>query len=289
MGTRGLTCVFKDGDYKVAQYGQWDHYPEGQGKTILDFLTNGFDRQLFEKQLDKIVFTNKEDFKRINEELEISDTVWINMEEANRFKTAYPQLDRDMGGHILEYVQNVDADKILLTNSIDFAQDGLFCEYVYVVDLDKNTLEVFHGFQKKDPPEGSRFVGRKAGEKYGAVHLVKSFDLDNLPDEETFFTVLNLACLSDEDLAWELTCLRDGSTNYALVSEMIVNYVEEMVRSKAYTGGSSKNNLSNALDAILDDAITEDEQETVNEICDFVKSTWSDFLTHLKGVTGENI
>jgi len=28
MGTRNLTCVMKDGQYKVAQYGQWDGYPE---------------------------------------------------------------------------------------------------------------------------------------------------------------------------------------------------------------------------------------------------------------------
>ena len=36
MGTRGLTKVIdKDGITKVAQYGQWDHYPEGQGVKIL--------------------------------------------------------------------------------------------------------------------------------------------------------------------------------------------------------------------------------------------------------------
>lgn len=28
MGTRHLTAVVIDGDYKVAQYGQWDGYPE---------------------------------------------------------------------------------------------------------------------------------------------------------------------------------------------------------------------------------------------------------------------
>ena len=38
MGTRNLTCVIKDGKYRVAQYGQWDGYPEGQGMNILNFL-----------------------------------------------------------------------------------------------------------------------------------------------------------------------------------------------------------------------------------------------------------
>lgn len=37
MGTRGLTMVICDGETKVAQYGQWDHYPEGNGITCLEF------------------------------------------------------------------------------------------------------------------------------------------------------------------------------------------------------------------------------------------------------------
>ena len=38
MGTRFLTAVFADGQYRVAQYGQWDGYPEGAGVNILHFL-----------------------------------------------------------------------------------------------------------------------------------------------------------------------------------------------------------------------------------------------------------
>ena len=34
MGTRNLTCVFKDGEYKVAQYGQWDGYPSLKTQVI---------------------------------------------------------------------------------------------------------------------------------------------------------------------------------------------------------------------------------------------------------------
>ena len=42
MGTRNLTLVKdKEGKTKVAQYGQWDGYPEGQGSTILNFIKIG--------------------------------------------------------------------------------------------------------------------------------------------------------------------------------------------------------------------------------------------------------
>jgi len=40
MGTRNLTCVIKGGDFKVAQYGQWDGYPSGSGKDILEWLSD---------------------------------------------------------------------------------------------------------------------------------------------------------------------------------------------------------------------------------------------------------
>ena len=38
MGTRHTTAVKQNGEYKVAQYGQWDGYPEGAGVSILSFL-----------------------------------------------------------------------------------------------------------------------------------------------------------------------------------------------------------------------------------------------------------
>lgn len=49
MGTRNLTAVYLDGQYKVAQYGQWDGYPEGQGITVLTFLRDKMDLELFKE------------------------------------------------------------------------------------------------------------------------------------------------------------------------------------------------------------------------------------------------
>lgn len=53
MGTRHLISVVLDGEYKIAQYGQWDGYPSGQGQAIVDFLLDNFDREAFKRQLAK--------------------------------------------------------------------------------------------------------------------------------------------------------------------------------------------------------------------------------------------
>jgi hypothetical protein len=54
MGTRNLTMVISKGEYKIAQYGQWDGYPSGQGSVVLNFLMNlDVDLNKFRDTLDR--------------------------------------------------------------------------------------------------------------------------------------------------------------------------------------------------------------------------------------------
>ncbi len=62
-GTRNLTCVVVGGEYKVAQYGQWDGYPSGQGLTALNFL-RGMDREAFYRSWRSAVSLPKKNTKR---------------------------------------------------------------------------------------------------------------------------------------------------------------------------------------------------------------------------------
>ena len=50
MGTRNLITVTLNKKKVVAQYGQWDGYPEGQGKTVHEFLSK-VNLDKFKKQL----------------------------------------------------------------------------------------------------------------------------------------------------------------------------------------------------------------------------------------------
>ena len=68
MGTRNLTCVYKNGEYRVAQYGQWDGYPEGQGVTILEFL-HRVNINEFRNAIDKCTWITEDEINEINEAL----------------------------------------------------------------------------------------------------------------------------------------------------------------------------------------------------------------------------
>lgn len=192
MGTRHLIAVVKNNEYKVAQYGQWDGYPEGQGVRVLKFLQEN-DINHFAKQIDKCRFITDENFfKKAYEELGIvSNNGFITMEQSGIFNAKYPQLNRDMGAAILDYIMN--HDDVILKNDITFADNSLFCEWCYVIDLDKNTFEVYEGFNKSPLSEYERFYSNKCENGYYPVKHVISFSLNSLPSEEKF-----LSCFDEE-------------------------------------------------------------------------------------------
>jgi hypothetical protein len=196
MGTRNLTCVFFGGEYKVAQYGQWDGYPSGQGETILTFLREKFDRQKFLDRLATVFEPTKEQIVQwwadVGHDIEASSLVSIDKSDA--FAKLHPSLDRDVAGKVLALIQD-SGEPVPLHSSLSFAADSLFCEWAYVVDLDKNTFEVFEGFNKELLAEGERFASLplEAGAEYHPVKLVASFPLDALPTVEAFLVQLEPA------------------------------------------------------------------------------------------------
>lgn len=85
MGTRNLTMVVKNKKTKVAQYGQWDGYPSGQGRTILEFLKTR-DLKKFADQLEKVSFYTKEEYEKVWEEIK------KEYPDSENWKHKYPQL-----------------------------------------------------------------------------------------------------------------------------------------------------------------------------------------------------
>jgi hypothetical protein len=193
MGTRGLTAVLVDGAYRIAQYGQWDHYPDGQGVTVLDFL-HGMDEPKFRAALGRCRWITEDEVKAMWTAIGVSTDGdgWVTSEQSARFH-AQPKarlLTRNHGAKVLSLVAESDGEN-LLQNSIDFAGDSLMCEYAYVIDLDKRTFEVFKGFNEGPLEAGERFATAPLdGNGYQQVRLMRSFSLDELPTKAAFLEVL---------------------------------------------------------------------------------------------------
>lgn len=185
MGTRNLTCVFLDGEYKIAQYGQWDGYPSGQGATALEFLRGIVAAGTLGQFADRVRSTSAitaDEYKALWVECGANpDSDFVAWEVGKKFAARYPHLSRDAGAEILSMVFAGTATK--LQRQVEFSGDSLFCEWCYVVDLDRGTFEVFKGFNKMPLQPGDRFFGQPVDKsEYEPVRLVKSYHLSALPE-----------------------------------------------------------------------------------------------------------
>ncbi|NVN96002.1 MAG: hypothetical protein HXX18_12040 [Bacteroidetes bacterium] len=185
MGTRNLTMVISEGKTKVAQYGQWDGYPEVQGKTILQFLKE-CDLKLFKERLKKLSFiSSKKVGKLWSECLIINGQSWNKFKTSELFKTKYPELSRDTGAKVLQLIYEGKVFK-LLDNS-KFIHDSLWCEWVYVIDLDKNRFEVYTNFSQNPLTKKDRFFTVKyKKDAYYPIKIVKSYSIKKLPTVRQF-------------------------------------------------------------------------------------------------------
>ena len=60
----------------------------------------------------------------------------------------------------------------------DFILDSLFCEYVYIINLDTNMLECWKGFQTI-PNKGNRY-GQECNENYYPCDMVALYELNDI-------------------------------------------------------------------------------------------------------------
>jgi len=192
MGTRHLTAVVHNGSYRIAQYGQWDGYPDGQGATVLSFLSEPGNIEKLQAGLAHIVEPTEDDLRRlwaeVGHDIDASGG-WVDMRKSQAFGAKNPALDRDTGAKILRLVAEATGP-IFVKSSLNFAGDSLFCEWAWVVDLDRRTFEAFEGVNKVALALGERFAfldtpdGTDGG--YHPVKFVRSWGLDALPTEEDF-------------------------------------------------------------------------------------------------------
>ena len=159
MGTRNLTKVInKAGEVVVAQYGQWDGYPSGQGVNALYHAHN---HKQIEAGLARVRWAEQEELEKIQSSL--PEMNFLGTDDSKNFGLLYPNLTRDTCADILGVVA-WSVGEVILVDQSDFEKDTLMCEGVYTIDFQQG-----------------KFVS-----KYGKTI---EFDLDNLPSKEEYLAV----------------------------------------------------------------------------------------------------
>lgn len=177
MGTRGLLCVQKNGEYKVAQYGQYDTEPVQAGKYILRFL-RCINLEVLESGISECEFYTDDEFLSL-------DSILINLECGQSFGI---KMLRELSACTFEEVLPIITFNGVrkLENAIEFAQQSLHCEWGYVIDFDKRTFEVYKGYNEQGLTEKDRFYRGESTERFKPIKLAVSYSLDDLPTEEEF-------------------------------------------------------------------------------------------------------
>jgi hypothetical protein len=144
MGTRHFIGVISNGKYKIANYGQWDGYPSGQGSAVIKFLST-VNIDTFKEKLNNCRYIERSELRQLyinaGDDPE-NQSGFVSLAVGNRFREMYPSLSRDTGSDILNIVYNSDAE-VPLWNCEDFLNDELFCEYSYIINLDDGTLRCY--------------------------------------------------------------------------------------------------------------------------------------------------
>jgi hypothetical protein len=150
MGTRNLTKVINSqGEIVVAQYGQWDGYPSGQGLNLLEFISGYRILDQIELSLDKAYWATQDEL----------DKMFLTLGEKDP-SVFLPSLTRDTATDIVKVLVYSTAN-VPLVDDREFENDDLFCEGVYTLD-----------FQQK------KFIS-----KFGDV---VEFSFDQLPNKEEY-------------------------------------------------------------------------------------------------------
>ena len=176
MGTRGsLTFVHNGVEHTV--YNHYDSYPEGLGATILSWIDHTKDFNKIRALVDNLTPVSEDD-SPTQEQLDlVGQRAGLTGSTNNDW---YTILRPSQGNIDLTLKAGYYADASY------FPGDSLFCEWAYVIDLDKEIFEVHRGFQSTPHTQGRFALVATSVNGYYPVKLVWSRSFYSLPDVQTF-------------------------------------------------------------------------------------------------------
>ena len=150
MGTRNTTRIYFNNELRVAQYGQWDGYPSGQGKDFMNFcaskynmdaLYNAISNQnepfLSSEELDVLEKGRRALFREIDD----SNLPMTSKERITRYLSNSFEWHRDHGASVL-YRIAFGGCPVHMDTVGDELQEGNY-------EIRFNNLEKIDGFEAK--------------------------------------------------------------------------------------------------------------------------------------------
>lgn len=204
MGTRGAFGVIIGEQEKIG-YNQYDSYPDGKGLENLAWLRSANLDEVWRLAEECHLVTDK--IKPTQAEIkQLSAMTDLNV--GDQSTDDWYCLTRHTHGSIEDMLKCG-----FIADQSGFPLDSLFCEWGYIVDLDRNLFEVYEGFQAEVPKQG-RWAGRPTAEEdkanfkahlayckkegrepfrpevseFKAIELIASWPLDELPSDEHFLS-----------------------------------------------------------------------------------------------------
>lgn len=192
MGTRGVMGFVIDGAEKIT-YNHWDSYPEGLGLDVLQWV-----RTLLTDTSDLLPGAPAA-LERVRERARALRAVCEQDEPSAEERTQYERLtNRNVSTgtdwySILREAQGKPEEYLLAgvyPDAAEFPQDGLFCEWGYIVDLDRRVLEVHAGVTYGSTlPQAGRFADRpnkSSHAGYYPLRIAGEWSFDELPEDKAF-------------------------------------------------------------------------------------------------------
>ena len=172
----------------IVQYGQWDGYPSGQGARVLRFLKSRGSIERLTVGLQHIYYPSKAEVDEIWERIEKSQIETdARMRQQGKWEMRSmateicPSLSRDTAAGILDLVAKASEEKkVPIQRDFDFITDTLFCEYIWVLDLDDRVFEGYGGHEEKEGAGSQRF-DKVEGVEGVVPRLICKFGFDDLP------------------------------------------------------------------------------------------------------------
>ena len=160
MGTRHLVCIADGQEVLYSKYGQWDGYPAGVGLSVANWLSDNYAgaKELLRNRAKNIQLIEDSGAHAKEHGVSITSEGWISGDDKGweEYFQKFPLMTRDTSGAgLLEAIAFGPEESLVSQDwGFDFGFDSLFCEWAYVIDLSRDVLEVYQGFQNERHTQG---------------------------------------------------------------------------------------------------------------------------------------